>query len=73
MSLLQLACGVIIDRNYDKGLWRYYPVAVFYPLVYWMLMSIITVLTTPKGLFGRRSREPARWQTSRNAAAEAAQ
>jgi poly-beta-1,6-N-acetyl-D-glucosamine synthase len=73
MSLLQLATGVIIDRHYDKGLWRYYPVAVFYPLVYWMLMSIITVLTTPKGLFGRRSREPARWHTPRNAAAEPAQ
>jgi threonine/homoserine/homoserine lactone efflux protein len=38
-----------------------------------MLMSIITVLTTPKGLFGRRSREPARWHTPLNAAAEAAQ
>jgi hypothetical protein len=31
MSLVQLASGVIIDRHYDKELWRYYPAAVFYP------------------------------------------
>ena len=68
LSLVQLATGVMIDRRYDKGLWRYYPIAVFYPLIYWMFMSIITVLTTPKGLFARRSRGPARWHTPRNVA-----
>jgi len=73
MCLVQLATGVIVDSRYDKGLWRYYHMAVFYPLLYWMLMSIITVLTTPKGLFGRRSRGPTRWHTPRNAATESAQ
>lgn len=47
--LLQLGVGVLLDRRYDRGLGRYYLVAVFYPLIYWILMAVITVITTPRG------------------------
>jgi len=37
---------------------------VFYPLVYWILMSVVTVVNTPRALLGRRA-EVARWHTVR--------
>jgi hypothetical protein len=40
-------------------------VAVFYPLVYWLLMSVITVVSTPRGLFGKGSRGPTLWKIPR--------
>ena len=55
--LCQLGMGVLLDRRYDKNLGRYYIVAVFYPLVYWIMMSVITVITSPKGANVNRKRE----------------
>lgn len=49
ICLFQLLTGVLLDRNYDEFLHRYFVVAIFYPLVYWILMAVITVTTTPVG------------------------
>ena len=50
---------------------RYFPVAVFYPIVYWMLMAVITVLMTPRGLFRTTNRgRPTTWRTKREPLAE---
>jgi len=66
MCLLQLATGVILDSRYDRGLGRHFPVAVAYPIVYWMLMSTITVFSTPAGFFGRaRKGAVTQWRTTR--------
>lgn len=56
ICLLQLLTGVLLDRRYDRGLGRFYLVAVFYPLVYWILMAVITVVTAPKGLAVNRQK-----------------
>jgi biofilm PGA synthesis N-glycosyltransferase PgaC len=52
--LTQLATGVLLDRRYDRGLTRYFPFAVLYPLVYWMLMSVISAIYTIDGLLRKR-------------------
>ena len=65
LSLLQLGTGVLLDHRYDKEVVRFFPVAVFYPLVYWMLMSVITVVSTPRGLFGTAPRGPTLWKVPR--------
>ncbi len=66
VCLLQLLTGVLLDRKYDRGLGRYYLVAVFYPLVYWILMAIITVVTAPRGWrVNRQGRRITRWKTIR--------
>ncbi len=66
VCLLQLVTGVILDRAYDQLLKRYFIVAVFYPLVYWILMAIITVTTTPKGLnVNRQKQKITLWKTIR--------
>ncbi len=62
MCLIQLLVGVLLDRRYDKNLPWYYVTAVFYPLLYWMFMALVTFVSTPGGLFrSARKAPPARW------------
>jgi biofilm PGA synthesis N-glycosyltransferase PgaC len=62
MCLAQLFVGVVLDRQYDRRLGWFYVTAVFYPLLYWMFMAVVTFVSTPGGLV-RRTREatPAKW------------
>lgn len=62
--LTQLFTGALMDRRYDKGLLRYFPVAIFYPLIYWMLMSLITAIYTVDGLL-RKPPQVQRWKIRR--------
>jgi biofilm PGA synthesis N-glycosyltransferase PgaC len=66
MCLLQLLVGVALDRRYDKKLPWYYVVAIFYPLLYWMFMALVTVISTPRGLAGpEEDGPPTRWKPVR--------
>jgi biofilm PGA synthesis N-glycosyltransferase PgaC len=62
--LTQLLVGALMDRRYDAHLMRYFPVAIFYPIIYWMLMAIITSAYTP-GAFFRRPPQLQRWKIRR--------
>jgi len=67
LCIAQLATGVLLERKYDPEVVRYFPVAVFYPIIYWMLMALITALATPTGLFTKtRPGEVTRWRTERD-------
>jgi biofilm PGA synthesis N-glycosyltransferase PgaC len=66
VCLGQLLTGVLLDRRYDRELGRSYAVAVFYPLVYWMFLAIVTVRSTPSGLIRGPGREGTRWKTRRD-------
>ena len=57
VCVLQLITGVLLDRDYDSSLPRYFVTAVFYPLVYWILMAIITVTTHPLGAAVNRQKK----------------
>ena len=66
LCLLQLWTGALLDSRYDKSVMRAFPVAVVYPIIYWMLMSLITAIATPAGLFKRESRgNVTLWRTAR--------
>lgn len=66
MCLLQLLVGVLLDRHYDRRLPWYFIIAVLYPLVYWMLMAVVTFVSTPGGLIRSTKGEiPARWKPVR--------
>ena len=41
----KLFTGALVDRQYDRGILRFYAYAVWYPLVYWMFLSVTTVLS----------------------------
>jgi len=64
LCLLQLTTGVLIDKRYDRGVLRFLPYAVWYPIVYWALLALTTVLAMPY-LFRRPQAESVRWQTAR--------
>jgi len=67
--VLQLAFGVALERRYDRTVPRHFYLAVFYPVVYWLLMAVVTVIATPAGLVGRLARGAVtRWRTPREAA-----
>jgi biofilm PGA synthesis N-glycosyltransferase PgaC len=66
MCLLQLLVGVLLDRHYDRHLPWYYIMAVVYPIIYWMLMALVTFFSTPAGML--RSADggaPVRWKPVR--------
>ncbi len=66
LCLIQLFTGVMLDSRYDPTIVRYFPVAVAYPIIYWMLQSLITAYATPLGLFGRlRQGAVTQWKTQR--------
>lgn len=57
VCVIQLLIGVLLDRGYDKRLPRYFVVAVYYPLIYWILMAVITVTTHPLGASVNRQKK----------------
>ncbi len=66
VCLMQLYTGVVLDRTYDPSLPRYFIIAIFYPLVYWILMAVITVITSPLGLLvNRQKRKVTQWKPVR--------
>jgi len=64
ICLVQLFTGLIVDRQYDPGVLRFLPYAVWYPIVYWAFLAVTTVLSLPY-LFRRPARESVRWNTQR--------
>lgn len=64
VAIVQLTVGVLLDSRYEPSVRGSLPYVVFYPLVYWMLMAAVTVVSTPRALLGRRA-EVARWNTVR--------
>jgi biofilm PGA synthesis N-glycosyltransferase PgaC len=66
--LIQLFTGVLMDRRYDPKMLRSFPVAIFYPLIYWTLMSTITTVYTIGALL-RRGPRLQTWRIKREEAA----
>ncbi|CAJ0809842.1 poly-beta-1,6-N-acetyl-D-glucosamine synthase [Ralstonia flaminis] len=58
--VLQLLVGCFIDRRYDDGILRYFIDTVWYPVAFWILNLITTVVGFPAVAF-QRTRARARW------------
>lgn len=67
LCLLQLLIGTLVDRRYDPEILRFYAYAAWYPLLYWMFLSVTTVLSLG-WLFKRPARGSVRWDTRRTGA-----
>jgi biofilm PGA synthesis N-glycosyltransferase PgaC len=66
MCLVQLFTGAALDARYDRTVMRHFPVAISYPIIYWMLMALITVFATPAGLMRKaRKGRVTQWRTRR--------
>lgn len=66
VCLGQLLTGVLLDRRYDEQLGRSYVISIFYPLIYWMFLAIVTVRSTPAGFFREPSKKGTQWKTRRD-------
>ncbi len=50
-ALLQFFIAMLIDRHYDRQILRYHFWMIWYPLAYWMLNMLTTVVALPKVLW----------------------
>jgi len=66
VCLMQLLTGVLLDRHYDRSLGWYYGAAVFYPIIYWILLAVLTACYSIRGIIKRpKEGEVTRWKTIR--------
>jgi biofilm PGA synthesis N-glycosyltransferase PgaC len=63
MALLQLACGVCMDRRYEPEITRDFFVSIIYPTFYWALLAATSCLYTIRGLARRPNlAKPTLWR-----------
>jgi len=60
----QLAIGAWVDRRYDPDIMRSMVYSVFYPIIYWIMMAVITFIYTVPALF-RKPPKVQTWQIQR--------
>jgi poly-beta-1,6-N-acetyl-D-glucosamine synthase len=65
--ILQLFVGALMDRRYDKKILNSMLEVIYYPIIYWMLMMLITSIYTIDG-FCRKRPQMQRWKIRREAA-----
>jgi biofilm PGA synthesis N-glycosyltransferase PgaC len=61
--LLQFAVGLYLDSHYERGIFRNLYWAIWYPMVYWTLSSITTVIAIPQVLLRHGRQRHARWKS----------
>ncbi|MDA7418449.1 poly-beta-1,6-N-acetyl-D-glucosamine synthase [Xenophilus arseniciresistens] len=54
--LLQMLTSLWIDRRYDRDLLRYYVGTIWYPIAFWAITMVATVVALPKALLRRRGK-----------------
>ena len=60
MCIVQFSISVMIERHYEKGLFKALFWVVWYPMVYWLLSLATTLVSFPKVML-RTQRQRARW------------
>lgn len=64
LALTQLFAGTLLDRRYDPDTLKYFPYAVYYPIVYWMILAWTNFVSLP-WLLRSPSKQAIRWRTVR--------
>lgn len=62
--MLQFAISMLIDRRYEKGIGRNYFWIIWYPIAYWLLSMLTTIVAVPTVVFSKKKRGIATWTTS---------
>lgn len=66
LAMLQLLTGSLMDRRYDPDTIKYYFYAVYYPIVYWMILAVANFISIP-WLFRSPAKQAVHWRTERKA------
>lgn len=62
--LLQFAISLLIDSRYERRMGRYYYWMIWYPMAYWILNVITTVVALPKAILHRRQVRRGVWDST---------
>ncbi len=62
--LLQFAVCFFMDRRYDRNLGGIYLATIWYPLFYWVLNWIVSLIAFPKAMFFSSGKKRGRWHTT---------
>ena len=62
--LLQFAVCFFMERKYDRGLLSIYLAIIWYPLFYWILNWIVSIIAFPKAMFFSSGKKRGRWHTT---------
>jgi biofilm PGA synthesis N-glycosyltransferase PgaC len=54
--LLQMFVSLSIDRRYDRDLLRYFAATIWYPMAFWLITMITTVIALPAAMARRRGK-----------------
>ncbi|HEY0269084.1 MAG TPA: poly-beta-1,6-N-acetyl-D-glucosamine synthase [Methyloradius sp.] len=58
--LIQIAVSLVLDSRYDSGSLKSFYWMIWYPLAYWMLNLVTTIVAVPRALL-RNTKKRARW------------
>lgn len=61
--LLQFAVSLLIDSRYERRMGRYYYWMIWYPMAYWIVNVITTVVALPKAIVHRRQVRRGLWES----------
>lgn len=64
LAMLQLLTGTLMDRKYDPDTPKYFFYAVYYPIVYWMILAVTHFVSIP-WLLRRPAKQAVHWRTQR--------
>lgn len=59
-SMVQIGIAMWIDARYDKQIWRNYAFTIWYPIAFWILSMLTTVVAFPKAIL-RSNKVRGRW------------
>jgi biofilm PGA synthesis N-glycosyltransferase PgaC len=59
-SMIQIGVAMWIDSRYDHQIWRNYFFTIWYPIAFWILSMLTTVVAFPRALI-RRGKVRGRW------------
>ncbi len=62
--LLQFAVCFFMDRKYSGNSFRIYLEIIWYPLFYWLLNWIVSLIAFPKAMFFSNGKKRGRWHTT---------
>jgi biofilm PGA synthesis N-glycosyltransferase PgaC len=65
ICLLQFSVALYIERNYEKGIFKFLLWGIWYPIIYWHINALLVIMALPKGLMilKKNKKQFATWES----------
>jgi len=54
ICLTQLIIGLLVDSQFEKGMYKLFFWLIWYPMIYWLVNALVTIIAFPLALFKRK-------------------